>query len=413
MTTFYERDSSFFTVHFEDDIQERAINAEDVMSLTVEEEFEERVTRGSLQLLDPNHAYARIVRVGSPLMISWGYKRPDASLFMSPDALTSSIDRRGLKAFILNPSGSAGSNGVHVFSANFMASELRGEFNSTIYDVGTKASVVAQVLARMGAINVHVDFARGQDVVTGDKALRQYERDFSFLTRYAREWGAMFRIGYASDGTVVAMFVDPHKVAASPIAALIGGGSGSTVELNWKYGVRPNVINYSWQNNEGENGAGDNVKLEYVNDQPVFIRTTMEAETVRTWVINPERINAEFDRRGAISSKSLDDFVLGIAYAKDFETVKWLFDPVSSMTAPNGYGYVINGKMFGDPTITAATIAELGYGFPDTMTVKGLSGSPKVTKYVFKKVTHQLDSSGYFMNFEAVDLFSISPLGVM
>jgi hypothetical protein len=217
-----------------------------------------------------------------------------------------------------------------------------------------------------------------------------------------------------SDGGLAALFVDPWLVGDSPVLPLLTGSIKGSVELNWKYGDRPNVIEYSWQNAEGENGSGDNVRLEYVNGQPVFIRMTMDTETVRTWVLNTDRIKAELERRGQISSDSESQFVMSVVNATDFETVKWLFDPVDSTTAPNGYGYSINGKMFGDPTITAATVAELGQGFPDSMTDAGQpGGEPKKTRYLFMKVTHQLDVNGYFTLFEAKDVWSMSPLGVM
>ena len=134
----FNHDGAYFDVT-SDDVKFEHVAREDVISLDVVEEMAKMDT-GSIQLLDPNHVYSRIIRPGAKLKISWGIR----NLGQVP------IERSGVEVMVNSPSGGGEANGQVTFNCNFAALGFRGDNKTKWYESGTKADVVAEVFSRMG-----------------------------------------------------------------------------------------------------------------------------------------------------------------------------------------------------------------------------------------------------------------------
>jgi hypothetical protein len=405
----FNKDSSYFTLKGVSESIQQQDFARDVQSLTVTEEMY-KTTTGSLTLLDPNDMYAYLLRVGLRIEVAWGYKRigVDPRSFLN-DTFTRDIDRRGMQAVIQNPSGGGQQNGVKTFSANFLCLDWIGNFATTQYGGMTRAAMVAQVLRGLGIAVMDVRFGGDATAIERGVPELQYETDFRFLVRKAMEWQALFRIGYDSGGTPCAVFIDQSLLPSSDVALRMVGGSG-IVELNYRDSANPNVIEYTWQNAEGENGAGDCVIPEFENGQVVFRRYTMENESVVTWQLDPSKVKAAMDGEPTFADQAR---LTGEIVAKkqlDQRTLERYFTRVETTTAPNGVGYSINAKIIGDPTATPPALVTLNKGFPPLLRVSSGIASKR---FYLKKSQHSVSRDGYFCDLEVVDVFSQSPTGYM
>jgi hypothetical protein len=410
MIGLYNKDSSFFTVESADVQTDFKNMTKDVVGINIQERMGELIS-GTLTLRERNFAYSRILRNGVELKISWGYKKHDTSpeslllATTNPDQLTGQLERRGLVARIMNPSGSCSANGEMLYNCNFSTLGWRGDSKYTPYQNMTKQTVISQVFDEIGVdplfreinfriMNEHVDWEY------------RYETAFAFLTRKAKEWHSFLRLGYTQDGKIAGCFLDAAFMPLSNFKNWITGASGKSYHLEYMYGIN-NVISYTWKNNEGENGAGDGVRAIQVDGKIVFEHYVVENEQVITYRLNVEKMQKEKDAVGIVSGSSgqiklISDWL----NTKTFEDVKRFFDPVSQSTAPQGFGYTINCEMLGDIMMTPTTLITFGHGFPERM-----GGSS--TNYYAHTVNHKLDRNGYKMSAEIVDAFVISPTGAI
>lgn len=408
------KDSSFFEIRSPDVEVDEEIATSDLITLSINEKMYE-LTTGTLQLYDPNHVYSRILRLGVRLRLAWGYTNMDTNprSLLGPiqnlDQFNGAIERRGLEVFVEAPSGAGSQQGVNTYSCNFTSLGWRGEAQVRVFDAGTYADVVRTVLTDLGVPtgNQDVRFPLGNTEITEETAVRQTEGNFAFLTRLAsREWRAFFCMNYSPSGQLHAMFVDPSNLGSSPYQNAVMGAFGKSNLLDYK-GLVNNVISYTWRNNAGRSGTGDAVQIRIVDGQPTFTRYNAEEQKVVTWQLRPERIEAELERRGndagLAGQAALTRDLLGAA---SFEEVQRFFEPIEQKTAPQGYGYELSVKMFGDPLVMAGNLVTFGEGFPDVF------GSAQTNWYI-RGVNHNVSRSGYMMDVSINDAYSFSPTGTV
>lgn len=381
-------DGTFFNVT-SPDLDLNAVASEDVISLEVTEEMS-KMDSGTVRLLDRNHIYSRLIRPGSTVKVSWGI-RPVVGV---------PSQRSGVEFMVNSPSGSGDSGGQVTFNCSFMSAGFRGVEGVVWYESGTKADVVAEVMTKMGIppSNQKISFLREKERITGGTKVAQYESDFRFLVRLADEWRCAFRVGYDQKGLPVGCFVDYDLTQYISLA--IGGRSSMFLE----YGSDPNmanVLSYSWRDNSMDAAQGQGARVVMVDGKPQIFRTVVENETVKTYRLVPERIEAELATRDLAGRTSLLAEYLS---AKDFKSVERFFVEDTVTTAPQGSGIEVDVDMMGDPYVTAGMVVSFGYGFPDRV------GSTDRTWWV-RKVTHKIDRSGYFLSVSIADAYSFSPTG--
>lgn len=409
------KDSSFFTLKSKDiNIENRVLN-EDLISFKVIEELN-KIESGSISLYDPNNFYSRIFRTGAQLELTWGYKKLrldnlEYENIYNSDIFSKPLERRGLKVYVNSPGGSGGNNGVITFNLNFIATDMRGEKNQLWVNTGTRGDFVSSIFDKLHIEVRDINFQRGGEVLDNNTAVVQYETDFKTLVRYAFEWRAVFRMGYTSKGKLAALFLDPWLIPSSLVTKEISQNL-SNVFFEYRGDIEnrknrnknsANVISYSWQDNSGMGGVGDNVQMTIIDGKPVFTRYDAGTETVRTYRLNPERVRSEIERRPDLASQG--ELITEFLSVTDFEQIERFFDPIDSETAPQGTGIKTNIKTLGSPFFTVGLEAEFGYGFPDRI------GKSDVKNYI-RKITHSMDSKGYFCDHEIVDAYIFSPTGV-
>jgi len=412
MIGLYNADSSFFNISSDDVALSKQVVNDDVIGLTIQEEIG-KATSGSLQLNDPNNVYAGLMTLGIKLNISWGYKDADTSIRSvtasqkNPSEMQGTMVREGMTAYVMSPSGSGNENGHSVFNCNFYGTEWSKSQARKVYKAGTKSSVVVEVLRRMGVSFWDVMFERGHELITPDTQVLQWETDFKFLQRIARDWRVMFRIGYMASGRMYAMFVDFDKFDQVAFSKMVTGASfGNSIQLDYKYGLA-NVRSYKWQNHAGESGTGDHVKIVWVGGKPTFIRYIAEGQTVRAYRFVPSKITKELERRGNTGGISAQTEYMKWATMKvDFNSMRELvskgyFVPVDVDTAPQGVGYSVNVEMLGNPLITPPMLCKFGEGFPDNL-------ASYQFKIYLRKVEHSISKDGYRISAEAVDTLTLT-----
>lgn len=415
--TFVAADSAFFTVSFPDYGSGFESMAQDIIGLEVTEEMDKAI-QGSLTLRDDSFLFSRIARNNAEMLIGWGWKRnnfPLQSAFDSDtaDVLLRPLERRGLKVRVLSPSGGGSSAGTHTFSCGFMSSGWFGNKEVKVFESGTKGTVVAQILRKLGAVQSYVKFARQNEAYSSESVERQCETDFQFLVRLGREWRCVFRLGFLPSGGLAGIFCEPRELAACPITQALTGAKTNRLTLDWRDGPSPNVLSYNWKNQEGENGAGDNVQVTYVNGQPVIQRFTVKDDVVTTWQVNMARISAKVAEASNMGTAAELTAAAMRADSLEDPSISWAFDMVSQRTAPNGYGYSVTGEMLGEPMATCGTMATLRNGFPDCLRLDPMkkefsnvvSGNA-VRDFWMRKVTHSISRSGYKCGFEIVDNYT-------
>lgn len=422
------KDSSFFIIE-SPDIETKYQNiSRQVISFSYIEEMQ-KLGMGSLVLYDPDLTLARMFRVGARLLISFGYKKSDTALqsqlgnMMNANEMIGQIERRGILAYVVNPSGSASPQGVITYNMNFGEFGFRGNKEEIIYNSGTKADIIAQVFDRMKISPALRDirFDRGVAQVTNYNPIIQEETDFKFLSTKAYEWQAIFRIAYTQSGDIAGMFLSPRYLGTSPFQNQILEATGSSNYFDYR-GKVANVISYSWENKEGENGTGDNTILSIVDGQIVARKYIAEQQKVVTYRLNTDKIQehlASADAKNGVQGQM--EFVSQYLGVNDFAVLvhDGFFTPIESCTAPQGYGYSINCHVLGNPLITPPNEALFGDNFPDQIGKVILPGhaytgnitSSQKNKWFIRKVTHSISMSGYFTDVEIVDAFSISPTG--
>ena len=398
-----------------------------IIDLSITEEMG-KMDSGSLTLLDNEGTYSRILRNYVHLQLTWGYSSKsalDAALAGSSDYFSKQLQRRSVRMSVVSPGGGGGENGVTTYRCNLQALDYRGQSKNKVWSSGTKGGVVREVLFDLGISDAEVSFDGMDAAYDANYVEAQAESDFQFLSRIAYEWGCVFRIGADQAGSMIAMFVSPSRLSISGAASRMA--SSVTGLVLFSYGptaALPNVISYDWQNQEGENGAGDNVKVVFVNGQATFQRFTVENDHVVTWQLDPDKVTAAHRKAVAEGGISADtQYTLAVLAASDFNDpiIKALFTQVDQVTAPNGLGYTVTPTVLGDPTIGPALMARFGDGFPDCIRSAPITKSwqggtviqaKRPIDFFVKKVTHTLSSAGYRSAVEAVDFISISPTGL-
>jgi len=405
------RDSVFFTLESPDISLNEQDLSRSIENITITERSN-AMPQGSITFDDPEHMLSRILRVGARFKLSWGYKDFGQTLEsllpkdLNLDEITGPLIRRGLEVYISSPSGGASQGGKITYNCNFTGLNFRGPDNAKEYTSGTKADVINQAFTEIGvsSINRSIDFYKGSEPVTELRSVRQDETTFLFLIRLAKEWRALFHMSYLPDGTIGAIFIDPDKTSSNLFAQWMFKSTGTSHMIGYKDAVS-NVISYTWTNNQGESGVGDNVNLEIVNGEIVFRRFVVEDQSVTTYRLNQGKIQAIFSDDGmdlATKTKMMQEFVS----KKSFEEVKHFFDPVDSSTAPQGYGYRIKAKMLGNPLFVPPSQIKINDGFPEQV-----GGTQSV--WYLESVTHTINNAGYFMDVEIVDAFALSPVGLV
>lgn len=403
-------DSSFFDISSSDVTLDSATMNKSLIDISITEQ-RGAMTQGSLTFYDPNDIFSRILTTGVNIDISWGYrnnliKQDIVNNKFNADEINGSLIRRGLKGFVSSPSGSGDNKGEIKYSCNFTAYKFRGLDNSKVYSTGTKHNVINEVFNRLGvsATKRFIRFKVSSDRLDSERSVRQDETDFQFLTRLAREWSALFAIGFSPSNEVVAIFMDVDQIGNNLMPTWMSDATGSTHAIGYK-GEINNVISYKWKSNESESGVGSNVRLDFVDGRTVLRRFVAEQERIVSYRIKPERIreaikNVEGD--GIVAQTRLVKDLLSV---NDFDQIEHFFEPYESTTAPQGFGYRINALMLGNPLFMPPNQIIINNGFPDRL------GS-KQAKYYLDKVTHNISRSGYKMSIEIVDAFSISDIGV-
>jgi hypothetical protein len=255
----------------------------------------------------------------------------------------------------------------------------------------------------MGCKNILVNFTRQNEMLSSNTAIFQRETNYRFLLKYAREWRAVFRISQDSIGNLTAIFISPQYLGSYQIPNLLSGAiGGDSIFLEYKSGIS-NVIKYSWKNHAGENGSGDNTRIIIgANGQPTIIRYVTKGDTVLAYKLNTEKIKNKLRGTSDYSSRYalLKDWI----DSKTFEEVKWAFDPVEMSTAPQGLGYSMQVQMIGIPLMSAPLKIFYGEGFPVWFTPK--NNKAHVVNFYSRKVTHTIDTKGYFMDLDIMDMFT-------
>jgi hypothetical protein len=410
-----DKDNSYFFITTPDPKVAGSVDSRDVLELTITEECE-KMTEGSIRLRDQNDVYSKILRRNQKIIVNWGYKSPGMDISALPrdfgsagaanlllDSFTPQIDRRGLQAIIMNPSGEADDHGQKFYNATFLCHDQSGLDESKIWLGMARGEIITKVIASLGVLpeNTEIGFL-DDDKQVPDAGERQDETAFRYLCRKSQEWHAIFRVAYDPAGTLCAVFLSADRLVNSRIVRQISGGS-----LNLRYGTGNdgNVLSYNWQNNEGENGQGDNVRLELVNGQYVYQYITVKDEQVTVYQLSMDAVNDEFKKRHpqeqAVYTQEIMD-------TTTFEKVKYLFRPVLQATAPNGFGYVINARMFGSPFACPPAIVTFEAGFPSPFlsapkTYRGVQYAPRTNTFYLRKNLHTLSAAGWFSDLEIVD----------
>jgi hypothetical protein len=413
------KDSAFFLIESPDIKTEFQNISRQVISFSYTEEMQ-LLGQGSITLYDPDLALARMFRVGAKLLISFGYKKTDTALqsqlgnMMNANELIGQIERRGILAYITNPSGSASNQGVITFNMNFAEFGYRGNIEEIVYTTGTKADVVSQVFDKLGVSRVYRDirFDRGREPVNNYLSIRQEETSFKFLSNKAYEWQALFKIAYTQSGDVAGMFLSPRYLGTSSFQNQLLQATGSSNYFDYR-GKVSNVISYSWENKEGESGTGDNTMLSIVDGQIIARKYIAEQQKVITYRLNPDKIAEHLKQADATSGiQGQVEYVGNMLNQNDFQALirDGYFTPIEQMTAPQGYGYTINLRVIGNPLITPPNQAYFGDNFPDNIGV-ALGEAQNKIKWFIRKATHNISMAGYMTDIEIVDAFSISPTG--
>ena len=210
------KDTSFFTIASPDIVETEKDLTSKIISLTINEEMG-RLPYGTLTLYDPTLIYARILRNGLKLDITWGYKVFDVSerslvlVSLNSDEMSGRRERRGFNAIISGPSGAGTQGGQLIYNCNFSSLGFRGDEFARVHKSGYKKDIISRVFDELGISTVFRDirFTRGDEKLSEHTNVRQNETNFQFLVRISYEWRALFRLGHTPKGDIAGIFIDP------------------------------------------------------------------------------------------------------------------------------------------------------------------------------------------------------------
>lgn len=403
----FNQDSSFFTVSSPDVNISNTVLGEDVISLSFNEQFD-RLDEGNLKMVDPEGVYARILRIGVTLDISWGYNRPDLETAAAirgetGDSITQQVLQRSVRGYIQSPSGGGDEGGVRTFNCRFIQLEGRGTGNNRRrWEKGTKRQVIQEAMTDLGVSDIFIQFEQAGDQITPDTIVYQWEPTFRFLVRKAVEWRCVFKVGYKQNGQTVGIFVNPEIATDADFLFKQTGIRQSANYFDYR-GPVSNVISYEWKNNQGDSGIGAGAQLQFANGEIRIQRYVVEQDKVKTWKLNETKLDTYLERiEVEQGQRAKFDVYLDFLQARDFEEVQRFFDPVESETAPQGFGYTVNLQTVGNPLVTVSNRCNFGEGFPDFIgNAEGLSGRPII--WYIRSVNHNISRSGYKCQIEVVD----------
>ena len=417
------QDTSFFTISSPDNNLGADIGPASIKSLVVTETMGKMDT-ATITFSDPYHAISRILRFGVKLDLTWGYKawneRLTAALGTPQtfDLFTQSVQRRGLRVLVTTPSGGGTENGEITYACNAIALDMRGDNKQRSFSSGTRGLVVLTVMSELGVSAPVINFPTSSQTLDDSTAVMQWETNFAFLARIANEWSCVFRLAYTPAGTIAGLFVDPGKISQPGFLSAVGAGGPMNYRLEYKSGAR-NVISYTWQSHEGENGAGDGGTIVWENGQPVVYRYVIENEQVTSWRLNEDRLREYLEQRNqesgpaAVAAAAQD-----LLSQQSFNTtVRYFFDQVVGNTAPEGYGLTVNAEMPGCPMIVPPMTVVFGGGFPDKITRSQVynpfangavspSQALQDVQFFVHQHTHTIDAGGYHSSLEIIDAFT-------
>lgn len=421
-------DSSFFSVDC-DDLKTKArpngrsadrFFNQDTISFTVVEEWGKGIT-GNIQIHDENNFFSDLFRNGMRFELAWGYKKWGKTPveleypFNRKNELRAAPVRRGVKCIIQSPSGNGGSNGGRGFTCGFYSADIFQSRTDRVWEQGYKSDIITQLMRDLDIAdaNQKIDFQQGKEQINPLEPVRQAERSWQTLYKLAIRWGAVFHVGYDSKGIKQGLFVDLGKIK-DDWAKKITGARGDTRTVEYCGGIN-NVIEYSWQQHVGEGGAGDSVRITptYVTGPEGGVKYSFQRyeaanEKVETWLLNQEAVKRAFSRMPSLQGKT--ELLIELLSRKSFDEIKNEFFILSvSTTAPQGYGYSVNLKMLGDPMMTVPMSLRFGEGFPSRLRQTDKDGNVnKKIDMMAKKVEHKIDASGYRMDVEVIDAFTLN-----
>ena len=401
-------DQSFFELA-STDVTMETFRADRIESLSITEQ-RDAMPQGSIVFYDPDNIASRVLRTGANVFINWGYQEALLETEIvtnrfNVDEINGSLVRRGMRGFVSSPNGSGAQNGKITYGCKFTGYNFRGLDETRRYTSGTKGDVIAAVFDRLGVSQTMraINFRTAGDVLSEERYVRQDETDFAFLSRLAREYRALFSVGFSPDGELVAVFIDTERVGDNSMPRWILDANGTSHVIGYQGEVN-NVLSYKWISNESESGVGANVQIEFVNGEVVVRRFVAEQETIISYRLNPDRIERVLAEAQESGVSSLVNVTRDLLSANDFEQIEHFFDPYESTTAPQGFGYRITAEMVGNPLFIPPNQIVINNGFPDQL-------GGRQTKYYIDKVTHKLDRSGYKMSVEIIDAFGLSDIG--
>ena len=404
----YNQDSSFFSITSPDiKLPEKVLN-EDIISFTYEEEVG-RFSTGTLSIIDNEHYYSQVLKMGAKLEVSFGYATRDLSenaallAMKNFDQLKGGTARTGVRAFIINPSGSASADGKVIYNCNFYGREYLNPKKYATHTGIPKKNLVRNLFADMGIFNFYINFTRGNELLNKNTQIMQRATSYRLLLKLAREWRCIFRVGNAPDGSLTAVFISPEYIGNPIVAKTMGEAvGGSSIFVDWKEGVG-NTMEYTWKNHQGANGTGDNVvPVMGPNGQMTFMRYVTKGDTIKAYEFKPERVKKKLESAGGTLEKIklMAEFVS----VTDFAEIEQYFVPVDIDTAPQGFGYSMQLKMLGMPLMSVPIKVVFGEGFPIWFNPKD-PDKHRITFYS-RKVTHRIDNQGYKMDLDIVDAFT-------
>ncbi|MDR2193878.1 MAG: hypothetical protein LBP19_05345 [Treponema sp.] len=356
----------------------------DVISLEIAEEVT-KTDDVSITLNDPLVAYDNLLTFGKEVTIQWGVRG------------IPSITRVN-KGFV-TASNNSGDDKGHVTTQITMQTIL--DMNGVqIIHTGTRKHIVETVMSSMGITQPIVDFWKMDTV---EEQITQYENNFAFLVRLAREWGCHFRMAHDQAQHAIAAFCSAEQL--SKLVTAIGGGSA--IILNYGFtkdpSKVPNVISYTKNRNPVGSG-GQGAMTSIVNNKSVLTRFIVEGDSVITWKLNTEKCVRAINELGGGTDglqKLWDNY---LSPNRGWETAKRFYTMVSQDTASESMGYTVTCELIGNPSISAGSMIYFGAGFSDDL------GATNRVWWV-RKARHSFSHQGYRTSIEVVDSRQMSDAG--
>lgn len=404
----YNQESAFFTI--QSDKLKTRIASNDIISMTFTETIEHK-NSGNIEMLDNDHFYSRLFPTGSQFTLEFGYSTPDTSLIpaftlkSNPKQLNGDIARRGIKCVVQSPGGAGSQNGVSTFNLSFIQL-IDQQINVTpkVYSGMSKTTFIQNILLEMGCNLFYVDFVRGDEFLNSNNAVIQYGTNYKLLLQLAREWQAIFTTSYTPSGQMTAIFVSPQNLSSSEIPKLMSGAiGGDSIFLEYKQGVN-NVLSYTWQDHAADGGSGSSVTV-IPGNPPQIYRRVSSTDTVQLYRLDYDKLSKDV---ATDYNKTGGSLVKDLLAQGDFNNpkVQKYFVAINQQTAPEGLGYSMTAKCIGNPLMSAPLKVVYGKGFPPWFTPLNENTHPAI--FYAKKVEHRIDMTGYKMDLEIQDAFTLS-----